>query len=199
MRKNNNMHNKDKHHKIQSNNKLLFVMLVGMCALLSGCGGNAGKILGITKEAPDEFTVLKSNPLTLPPAFELQPPSASAQREATIQSREVARKAVFGRNDDAINMVEKQNSALERGFSMGETQILMHASALESNPEIRSLIDRETSFLAKEDEKITDAILFWKDKSPGVVIDAPREQKRIQKNRGLGLDITEGATPIIEQ
>ena len=47
---------------------------LALAATLSACEGGIGDALGLGKKAPDEFAVVRSAPLTLPPDFTLRPP-----------------------------------------------------------------------------------------------------------------------------
>jgi hypothetical protein len=58
--------------------------------LLSGCGGgNWKQSLGIEPTSPDEFAVESRAPLTVPPDFDLRPPTPGAGRpqETTAASK----------------------------------------------------------------------------------------------------------------
>ena len=49
---------------------------IAILLLLSGCSNDIKSTLGIRKEAPDEFTVISYPPLSVPPEFNLEPPSS---------------------------------------------------------------------------------------------------------------------------
>lgn len=68
------------------------------------------------------------------------------------------------------------------------------------DPNIRQLVDSETSALIAEDQKFIDSLIFWRDPAPpGEVIDPVAEQQRLQENAALGRPVNEGDTPIIER
>ena len=54
------------------------VLLMAVLAL-SACD-SAKKQLGIERQAPDEFAVVKRAPLAMPPDYTLRPPTPGAQR-----------------------------------------------------------------------------------------------------------------------
>lgn len=54
--------------------KFRFLALVATGALLTGCGSGIQDSLGLQKKAPDEFSVVRNAPLSLPPNFALRPP-----------------------------------------------------------------------------------------------------------------------------
>ncbi len=71
---------------------------------------------------------------------------------------------------------------------------------MEADPEIRTLVNRETSILAEEDQSFTERIMFWGTPTEyGVVVDPVEESRRIHENQALGNPITEGETPTIER
>ncbi|MEE1554691.1 MAG: DUF3035 domain-containing protein, partial [Alphaproteobacteria bacterium] len=62
--------------------KTKFLTIIGTAALLSGLSAcdTFKEQVGLTKNAPDEFTVLAKAPLVMPPDFSLRPPRRGAQR-----------------------------------------------------------------------------------------------------------------------
>ena len=51
--------------------KIWLGCIIGL--LLVGCGGETAEILGFKKQAPDEFSVVRGVPLSVPPDFGLRP------------------------------------------------------------------------------------------------------------------------------
>ena len=49
---------------------------LALAATLSACEGGIGDALGLGKNAPDEFAVVRSAPLTLPPGLHVAPAPA---------------------------------------------------------------------------------------------------------------------------
>ncbi len=161
-------------------------------AVLAGCG-ESRKLLGLDREGPDAFSVYSRAPLTLPPGYSLRPPVPGAARPLIQQPRENARKALFG--DRAL-----PDREMPAGSSSGVQALLRATGAKDTDPNIRSIINAETSRLVKEDNEVTDHILFFKTPTEyGTVVDPAKEAKRIQKNKALGRPITEGNTPVIER
>ncbi|WP_259782291.1 DUF3035 domain-containing protein [Aestuariispira ectoiniformans] len=173
------------------------ILIAGVCLLaLSGCGGqSAGKILGLEKRSPDEFTVVSRAPLTLPPDFGLRPPDPNAKRSREQIARDEAEAALFGKKRKR-ELVERS----QREFDQGELSLLASADALAADPNIREVVDDESATLAVEADSFVDDLLFWKDKEPlGTVVDAKGEAQRIQENQGLGRSVEEGDTPMIRR
>src|SRR5277367_5593499 len=59
--------------------------------LLAGCDGNKlSRTFGLTRDAPDEFTVTTRAPLSMPPDYNLRPPRPGAVRPQEQSEREQA-------------------------------------------------------------------------------------------------------------
>ena len=69
-------------------------IVFGIATSLSACGGE-NSALGYSKNAPDEFNVVRQAPLILPPDFNLRPPSANSARPVTPAGAELARLIVL--------------------------------------------------------------------------------------------------------
>ncbi|MBI3452699.1 MAG: DUF3035 domain-containing protein [Rhodospirillales bacterium] len=161
-------------------------------ALLAGCG-DARKTLGLDKNPPDEFKIVTRAPLSLPPDYGLRPPQPGAQRPQEQSVPELARQAVFG----AAQRPAQDGSG---GESPGEQALLAHAGASRADPDIREIIDRESTVLADADKTFLDSLIFWrKPETPGVVVDAPREAARLRENAALGRSVSDGDTPTIKR
>ncbi len=165
-------------------------VIVSLLAVLvaGGCEG-ARKAIGLEKAAPDEFSVYTRAPLSLPPEYGLRPPVPGSDRPQRVNPRDIAKQAIMGR--------QSRDAA---GTSQGVQALLRDTGALTSDPQIRATINRETSFLAEEDQDIAERILFWGQPIEfGRVVDPGKESQRIRENQALGRPITEGETPTIER
>jgi hypothetical protein len=164
-------------------------------ASLAACGeGDTRKILGLDKKAPDEFKIVSRAPLSLPPDYSLRPPTPGAVRpqEQAIPQRALA--AVTGAPSGTSS---RQGSA---SASTGENALLAHLGTDRSNPNIREILERDTTSLADEDTTFMDRLMFWRapdDRSP--VVDAQRESQRLRENASLGRQVNEGDTPTIRR
>jgi hypothetical protein len=174
------------------------IVAVGVAALLllGGCD-RVRETVGLTKRAPDEFTIITKAPLVLPPDFSLRPPQPGAQRPQETAPRTRARQAMI---KAARGGGTGAAPAGGTGVSGGESAILKHAGATGADSSIRKTINRETTQLAEQDNSFTDRILFWQDKLPyGSTLDADKEAKRIRENAAAGRSVTEGETPVIKR
>ena len=79
----------------------LTVSLIAAGAVLAGCEATK-ETLGLTKRSPDEFQVVSRAPLSLPPDYNLRPPTPGAPRPQEGTPRDQAQAAVFNTPDAAI-------------------------------------------------------------------------------------------------
>lgn len=168
--------------------------LLALVATLSACSG-VGDALGLGKTAPDEFAVMRSAPLTLPPDYQLRPPQPGAPRPNETSLREQAETVLL--NDAGARTASETEAA---PVTRGEAALIEQAGASEVDPAIRQIVDREFSTYASENNEFVDELLFWRpDQPPGEVIDPVAEAKRLRENAALGKPVTAGETPTIKR
>ncbi|TAL37218.1 MAG: DUF3035 domain-containing protein, partial [Alphaproteobacteria bacterium] len=86
-----------------------------------------------------------------------------------------------------------------------EDEILSKMGADKANPAIRSIISQENGYLAIENQKLVDKLIFWKDEEttdanvPASVVNAKEEAERLKKNQQQGKPANEGDVPVIER
>ena len=75
--------------------RAILLAVTGFCSgiLLSGCTG-LKRDIGLAPAAPDEFAVESRAPLTIPPEFDLRPPTPGAPRPQEVAAADKARKAI---------------------------------------------------------------------------------------------------------
>jgi hypothetical protein len=181
---------------------ILFVALaVGLPLAAGGCSG-VKETLGLTKQSPDEFKVVSRAPLSMPPDYNLRPPTPGAPRPQEGTPRDQAQHAVFqyaetgGVAADAIPPIGEGEA--DTAQSSGESALLQSAGASGVDPNIRQLVDTETAEDAAASRTLADTLTFWREPEPyGEVVDPSAEQKRLQENAALGKPVTEGETPTI--
>ncbi len=170
---------------------------ISLILALSACEGVRDQ-LGWNKQSPDEFRVISRAPLSLPPDFTLRPPEPGIPRPQEGTATQQARKAVFRLEQPKTQPLNEQVKA--DGRTLGELSLLKAAGADKIDPGIRRTIDLETQQLNAESEDFIDALVFWRDKeTPGRVVDAAAETKRLRENAALGKAVTAGETPTIER
>lgn len=167
-------------------------ILLGLLALsLSACQG-VKKELGVGRNSPDEFLVVKRAPLTLPPDYDLRPPAAQGLTPSST-APDQAKAAVLGEAKPVAAPGAAENALLQR----------MGANA--ANPEIRSVINQENGYIALQNQTVADKLIFWndeapsEDKIPDSVVDPKAEAERLKKNEVEGKPANEGDVPVIEK
>jgi len=177
---------------------------IGLLLALGGCGNDVRQALGMTKQSPDEFTVVAHAPLTLPPDYSLHPPQPGAPRPQEGTASDQAKTALFGASQTAeVPPAEGTDTAGGTdnvNQSAGQVALLQNAGATGIDPGIRTQIDQETAAAIERDKSLIDRLVFWRTPEPyGTVVDPVAEAKRLQENAALGKPATEGETPIIKR
>ena len=177
-----------------------FLVAAGLMFGLAACGG-MNEQLGMTKTSPDEFRVVSRAPLTLPPDYSLRPPEPGTARPQEGTPQQQAERAVF-RN--AAGLSRQPASTATPQFnpnrSVGENSLLAAAGTQRTDPNIRSVVDRETNSINDEADRFVDLLVFWNDQpQAGTIVDPTAEMRRLQENAALGMPATTGPTPQIER
>lgn len=164
-----------------------------LVVLFAATGCNSVKEeLGVGRNSPDEFTVVKRAPLTLPPDYTLRPPVDGSLRPSS-DAPIAARETLLGKAENPVSVQSADAALLEK---MGATR---------ADPNIRETVNRDNGILAKESRTIADKLIFWKneaprdDKAPASVVDARAEAERLKKNRDEGKPVNTGKVPTIEK
>ena len=175
---------------------LLAILPLGMA--LSSCTG-VKEQLGLTKSAPDEFTVVTKAPLIIPPDLTLRPPRPGASGPGDAQARERARRALVGAEEEEPSPAAPETAA-QPDPSRAETVFLKKAGADEADPRIRTVIRRETLAVAEKDPSFIRRLMFWRDDSEEEpVVDAEKEAERLREAAAKGGSPAEGEVPVIER
>jgi hypothetical protein len=158
---------------------------------LSGCGQgeNISRVFGLTRDAPDEFTVTTQAPLSMPPDFSLRPPEPGAPRPQAVSAPQAAEAALA----PGTALAGADTAALTPG---------QQALIQEAGPPAPTGIRREVDAQAAQDapgQSFTDKLMFWRSTPPaGVVVDPAKEAQRLRQDAALGQNVTAGDTPIIQ-
>ena len=163
---------------------------------VGGC--QDGGIFSGGRRSPDEFAVYSRAPLSLPPDYALRPPAPGTAPSQSAMPRDEAKGALVG--SDLNSSPSRQSSGDASSYSPGTRNLLEQTGALDADPDIRDLVNRETTILAEEDQSFTERLMFWTTPVEyGTVVDSVEEAKRIHETQALGQPITAGETPTIEQ
>jgi len=160
----------------------LVSVAVALAALSLGGCDSLERAFGIKKVVPDEFAVVSSAPLAIPPDYSLRPPrpGASPTQEASITDQ--AKQTIFRAGD--------QQAALPGADqrSAGENELLKQAGAASAAPDIRQTITQEAKAgSGPVDQSFVDKLLFWRgpDQTLGPtdqVIDPNQEAQRLKSS-----------------
>lgn len=156
---------------------------------VAGCSGQElTNMLGLTRDAPNEFTVTTRAPLQMPSSYDLPPPTPGAPRPQEQSERRQAEEALV------------PETALATGTapsSPGQRAIL-RATGPAPPPDIRAEVNAETA-LDKPRQTLTDRLMFWQaPPPPGTVVDPAKEAQRLRENAALGQSVETGDTPIVQ-
>jgi hypothetical protein len=174
-----------------SNTRLTRSVLLGSTlVLLAGCSGDKlARTFGLTRDAPDEYTVTTRAPLSMPPDYNLRPPRPGAPRPQEQTERQQAQEALVPQT--ALNAPQDNASA-------GQAALMQEAGPAAPS-DIRREVDRDARY-ADNDESFIDKVLYWrKPDTQHVQIDAAKESQRLRQNAALGEGPDVGETPIIQQ
>lgn len=167
-----------------------FLYLTMITLILSGCGGVKDS-LGLNKESPDEFAVIKRAPLEMPSSLALPPPTPGAARPQEKAPIVQAKQAIFG----------NESTATTTSSSEAESALLQKANAANADPNIKYTIDAETKAVEKQNTPVIKKLFGMTGKEEdrsATVVDAEKEAQRIKKNQEEGKNITDGNTPVIK-
>ncbi len=157
--------------------------------LIAGCSTDKlTRTFGLTRDAPDEYTVTTRAPLSMPPDYNLRPPMPGAPRPQEQSERQQAKEALVP--ESALN-------APESGISPGQ-EALLQESGPAAPADIRREVDAD-AHRTEADDGFIDKLLYWrKPSTQHVQVDAQKESKRLRENAALGEGPDVGTTPIIQ-
>ncbi len=164
---------------------------------LTGCD-SARSAFGFERTAPDEFAVVSRQPLSIPPDFRLRPPEPGAPRPREASVRAQTEALVLGTGSTETGSPAPVVAGA--GVSPGENALLSRSGADQAAPDIRQIVDRETSDLIAAEDSFADVLLFWReDAPPGTVLDASEEARLLRESQRAGTAIGDAEIPVIER
>lgn len=160
----------------------LFACLI-LVTCLTACS-SVKKTVGLERRAPDEFSVLKRAPLSVPPEFSLRAPEPGANRP---QENSVTQ-------DAATAVLDSPTTALQ-DLSTGEKALLDMAKTSDADSNIRQRLAIEPA-PAFEDDRPTYQRLIYGPENNGKAINPAEEAKALgDAYTGPALNETNAATP----
>lgn len=164
--------------------------LIGSVVLLAGCDGNKlTRTFGLTRDAPDEYTVTTRAPLSMPPDYALRPPRPGVPRPQDVSERNQAQEILVPQT--------ALGSGTTAAPTAGQAALLQQAGPA-APPNIRQRVDQDAK-MEQADQGFIDKLLYWRTPdTQHAVVDPQREAQRIQQNAALGKSQESGETPIIQ-
>lgn len=161
---------------------------------LIGCE-SISKVMG-GKSSPDEFSVYSRAPLSIPPEFEIRPPSPGAARPQEGTPRESVKGFLSTKNFKPENNPRNAPSSL----STGEKSLLSQSGGNATDPDIRAIVNRESIVPVSGSKTIANKVLFWKNPKKQLnIVDPQKENVRIRKKQKSGKKITSKGVPEIKK
>ena len=151
-------------------------LVLAALVALPGCAA-----LKVGKRSPDEFSVVTSAPLIIPPDYGLRPVEPSVLREREIARDNEIEEVLFGENP-----VDEKREA-----STGEMALLRQIGALSVDDDIRDQIRRENAKMANVKEKnAIDNLIWWRPENgsewSSVFGRGQTHEQRKQSGEGIG-------------
>jgi hypothetical protein len=136
---------------------------------------------------PDEFRVVRKAPLTVPPEYNLRPPTPGSARPQELAPDQQARVAVFGAD-------------LGADASEGEKAFIAAAGADATDRSVRAQVDFDSAQILRKNRGFADAILNFGRSGPNEpVIDAAAEAERLKAEEESLKEVTGGGTVLIRR
>jgi len=160
--------------------------------ILSACS-NVREQFDFSKQAPDEFAVVRRAPLEVPEHIDitaLPAPQPGAPRPQEMHPTQQARASILGTAATPVS---------GDGVTQGEMAILERANAVTVPANIRRDVDVETAEIVKDETPAIDRIMSItgrKKEEYAVEVDPTAETLRLRANAEAGRPITEGATAV---
>lgn len=155
-------------HLRQSGGSLLRKLIrigavVGAGLGLAACSGSLADTLGMGKRSPDEFAVVKRQPLIIPPDYALRPPDPNAQPPREARSNVRTRAALTGlpaAEGEATPVATPLEPGLtSAGDSRGEDALVARTQAAASDPAIRARLAEEAGAPGEVDPALFERLI----------------------------------------
>lgn len=161
------------------------IMALAAAAAASGCS-TMQAALGSTKTAPDEFRVITSAPLTLPPDYSLRPPRPGDPRPQELDPTAEAHAALFGQDTG-------------QDASVGERALVSGAGADAVDPTVRDQVDFEGAGIVHRDEDFADRVIGFQGAAADAAVaagDPAAEERRVAEQESIRRATGGGAVTI---
>lgn len=175
--------------KIRSPGRLS-TLLLASALLLPGCeASKLARTFGLSRDAPDEFTVTTRAPLSMPPEFGLRPPRPGAPRPQELAERNQAESILAPQL--ALNQPQGADSP-------GQAALLQQSGPAPA-PDIRRQVDRDAQLADSNTGFVSRLLSFNSPQTNDTQVDPRREAERLRQNAALGQPATAGQTMIVKE
>lgn len=147
------------------------VGILSIFVAVTGCSNDAKTMLGLKRRVPDEFKIVSHPPLTIPPEFTLRPPVPGNEGNSNIATSNKAKNI----------LLENTTKTKPAKMSQAESALLKQAGANDSDPQIRSILAKDTAAKQKTEKKgfLSKIKFFGKSGDDDKTVDAIKEKQRI--------------------
>ena len=186
-----------------------FSRLILLPLLLAACGqaDSARDVLGLNREAPDEFRVVSRPPLSVPREFNLVPPGDDEGSDLGGRTDQQARSLVIGTDvtGDSKTLEQAQEGLADTAIplvrsgeleSPGESAFLKNVGAPEADSTIRTKLSQDNSVRAAKKPGFLARLRGETNEEP--VIKAKDEAKRIRTNKDAKKPLNEGEVKVVD-
>jgi len=175
-----------------------FAAVFGAALLVTACGDVTKSIGGLEGGS---IQAVKAPALSLPPDYNLRPPSPGGRGAPNQRSADMARNSLFGTNEPGSDSGSGERRVGTSGRSAGETVLVNKVQTqARVEPGIRDTVDRETEELLDSERGFVDKVLKWDEDAPdGQAIDPNEEVERLEDQGVLSRIITGEDKPQIER
>ena len=174
--------------------------LAGVSMLAACGGGTVQEAFGIGKRQPDEFQIVRHQPLIVPPDSTLRPPRPGETGAQDVSTADQARQVLTGTPATAA-ATAAQAAAAPNDMSHGETA-LWPRSRLPADPNIRQKLLEENTELTRIDENRFLTILDFQRRAmtPKPEVINPTEEAARLRQEGIASTgpgtVHTGSTPL---
>ena len=120
-----------------------------MTLTVSACGGGLSDAFAYKKNPPDEFAILKKQPLIIPPDYSLKPPNEAGSKIARTSTRVEAEQILTGREVDISEIA-----------SDGEKEVLDRIGSDPSQNNVRSKIRNDGNTVIVKEQAVTENLIL---------------------------------------
>jgi hypothetical protein len=159
--------------------------------LLAGCQSTVQETFGIGKRAPDEFQIVRTQPLIIPPDATLRPPRPGEPGPAEVSTADQAREVLTGTAAPAASSTR----------SPGESALLAD-TRVQADPGIRqTLLEENTELTSIDESRFLTILDFQRRRStPQPDVINPAEEAARLREQGISstgpVTVQTGSTPL---